>query len=94
MAPGDPVTKSDLNTLRTEIKGIRELLNNELRHLREDVNANTEWRKAFMKENGPWRNVADSVKILKVFVGVLSPIALWAAIKFIEAAVVFLRGIP
>ena len=53
MAPdNEPVTKADLNALDTKVQGIHDLLQNELRHLRGDVNENTAWRQEFTKENG------------------------------------------
>ncbi len=84
MADGEPVTKSDLSALHTEMQGIHDLLQNELRHLREDVNENTAWRQEFTKENGPWRRVADSIKVIKVFIAFLSPVIIWAIIEIIK----------
>lgn len=85
MADNEPVTKSDLNALHTEMQRIHDLLQNELRHLREDVNENTAWRQEFTKENGPWRRVADSIKVIKVFIAFLSPVIIWAIIEIIKA---------
>jgi hypothetical protein len=81
----EPVTKADLAIIDGKLDGLKELVENEFRHLREDVNENTAWRQEFTKENGPWRRVADSIKVMKVFIAFLSPVVVWAVIEIIKA---------
>lgn len=99
MAPdNEPITKADLNALRVEIKGIRELWDNELRHVKEDTEANTKWRQEFMAEDGPWRKMDQRMQAQETFseamkkgaernskllYGVLAALLGWAIIQFI-----------
>jgi hypothetical protein len=89
MAPDNgPVTKDDLRQAIADIKG---LILNEIRHVKEDTNANTQWRTEFMAEEGPWRKIHYRVEKLErlawLFVGVaafLSPVVIWAIIEIIK----------
>lgn len=99
MPPDDgPVTKADLNDA---IKSIQTIIENELRHQAEDTAELKIWRDQFMVEGGPWRSMNDRVSALeylartvKWIIAVLTPIAIWAIIEMIKAAVIWMESSP
>jgi len=100
MAPDDgPVTKADLNNA---IQSIQKLIENELKHQTEDIVELKDWRNQFfMSEAGPWRSMDKRVSALeylarsiKWVIAALTPIAVWAMIEMIKAAVTWLQGGP
>lgn len=99
MAPDDgPVTKADLNNA---IQSIQRLIENELKHQTEDIAELKDWRNRFMAEEGPWRSMDSRVNALeylarsiKWVIGILTPIAIWATIEIIRAAVTWIQGGP
>ena len=93
-----PVTKADLAA--TE-KRIKEFLGNELRHRDDDITDFKAWRDEFVAEGGPWRSMDRRVtaleylaKSIKWVIAALTPIALWAIMEIIKAAVAWARGGP
>ena len=97
----DPITKTDLDVIGGELKALRQLMENELKHHAEDIGELKSWRDQFMAEVGPWRTMDKRVggleylaKGMKWIVGILTPIALWATIEIIKALIVLARGGP
>lgn len=96
-----PITRTDLDVVATEIRSLREVMENELRHLRNEVIENTAWRQAFMNEDGPWRKMDNRVtdveylaRSVKWVVVAISPIATWAAIEIGKMLFVYLQKGP
>ena len=99
----DPITKTDLDVIGSELRSLRRLMENELRHHAEDIKDLRDWRDQFVAEGGPWRAVDDRVKALEYLartvkwaVGAMitatTPIAVWAAIEIIKAIGAALSG--
>jgi hypothetical protein len=99
MAPNDkPVTKADLNAA---IQSIQRLIENELKHQTEDVAELKGWRDGFVAEDGPWRSMDNRVRALeylarsiKWVIAILTPIAIWAIMEMIKAAVIWMQSNP
>ena len=76
-------------------------MENELKHHAEDIKDLKDWRDQFVAEGGPWRSIDKRVsaleylaKSVKVVIATLTPIALWAIMEMIKAAVAWARGGP
>jgi len=99
------VTRTDIDVISGELKALRQLMENELSHQAEDIKDLKDWRNEFMAEGGPWRSMDKRVsaieyltKGVKWVFAALTPIAVWATIEIIKAALawaaVWVRGGP
>lgn len=96
-----PITRMDLNVVTSAISSLRELMENKMSHLENAVDENTAWRQEFMNESGPWRRMDNRViaveylaRSVKWVVGVMLPIATWAALEIIRMIWASLQGGP
>ena len=88
-----------MNVIGSDLKALRQLMENELKHHAEDIKDLKGWRDQFVAEGGPWRSIDKRVsaleylaKSVKVVIATLTPIALWAIMEMIKAAVAWARG--
>jgi len=100
-----PITRTDVNVISSEIKLLREVMENELRHLRNEVTENTAWRQAFMDEVGPWRQMNNRVtaveystesinRSIKVIKAAVVTIAIWAVFEMGKMLFAYLQKGP
>ena len=64
-----PITKTDLDVISSELRSLRLLMENELRHHAEDISGLRDWRDQFMIEGGPWRTMDKRVTDVEHFAG-------------------------
>ena len=90
----EAITKTDLDVIGGELKLLRQLMENELRHHAEDISGLRDWRDQFVAEGGPWRAMDKRVgdleylaRAAKWVAGILAPIAVWASIEIVKALI-------